>query len=145
MSSKFGAGLRSGRRAWRRKGSQNRRSGLSERSLKGHKAAERGSGSRSLFSLNAAFHEGLATASGNAVLIEVLNSIIKQFHRPFAAVAEQRRPESWSEHEAILDAIARGKGDEAGRLMVEHSQRTQEVFVRYWSTNHRSPATRSKG
>jgi DNA-binding GntR family transcriptional regulator len=112
---------------------------------RGHKAVERGSGSRSLVSLNTAFHEGLAAASGNVVLVDVLNSIIKQVHRHFAAVAEQRGPDSWSEHEAILDAIVQGKGDEVGRLIVEHSQKTQEAFVRYLSTHHRSPATRSAG
>lgn len=102
---------------------------------RGHKAIERHSNNRVLASLNSRFHEEVAVASGNAMLVQMLTSIAKQVHWYFTAVADQRATASWSEHNAILDAIRQGEADRAGQLMVEHSQRTQDVFVRHLSTH----------
>lgn len=107
---------------------------------RGHRAVKRGNGNRSVAALNSAFHERLAAASANKVLAEMLKMITKQVHWHFTAVAEVRGSDSWSEHDAILQAIVGRDADEAAQLMIEHSRRTQDAFLRHLSTYTERPA-----
>lgn len=102
-------------------------------------------GKRPLASLNAEFHDGLAAACGNALLVEMVHNIVRQVHRHFSAVAEQRGEDAWHEHESILDAVERGDADEAARLIVDHSRKTQEAFLDHLSSHQRSWPARAVG
>ena len=106
---------------------------------KSHQANEKGSSAQTLASLNSAFHAGLAQASGNFILGQMLNGILKHVHRHFIAIAEQLGRDSWNEHDAILDAIVRGQADRAAQLTIEHIDRTQEAFLRHLTARHGSP------
>ncbi|MEZ5174960.1 MAG: GntR family transcriptional regulator [Acidimicrobiia bacterium] len=68
------------------------------------------------------FHLELARASGNHLLFEELASMPAKTEWIHASLLQSRGPYSWTEHEAIVDAVARGDADLAERLVREHSE-----------------------
>lgn len=78
--------------------------------------------------LNSAFHNTIAAASRNQILVRLLDDLGKQVHWHFSAVATVRGDDSWREHEDILAAIEAGDAERAGTLAVQHGQRTQEAL-----------------
>lgn len=79
--------------------------------------------------LNSEFHAQVAASARNALLQRILKDLSKQIAWHFSAVADVRGGASWNEHEQILAAIANGETEEAGRLAIEHSSRTQAAFI----------------
>jgi DNA-binding GntR family transcriptional regulator len=58
----------------------------------------------------------------------ILSDLAKHVRWHFSAVAGIRGEASWTEHEAILSAIAGGEEARAATLAAEHSQHTQNAF-----------------
>lgn len=111
---------------------------LREVIAEGAQAAGRGD-SKAVTDLNARFHSTIAEAAGNELLARTLEDLDKHVRWHFSAVALVRGPDSWREHEEILAALSSGGAERAGRLAMEHSARTQEVFFeRLFQGDHRS-------
>ncbi|MGH2736112.1 MAG: FCD domain-containing protein, partial [Actinomycetota bacterium] len=83
---------------------------------------------KQLMTLNVAFHSRVARSSRNQILAGILEDLAKQVQWHFSAVAPERGEGSWKEHEGIYAAIEAGDADLAGRLAIQHGQRTQEAF-----------------
>lgn len=78
--------------------------------------------------LNTEFHAKIAESAHNEMLRGILSDLAKHVRWHFSVVAGVRGEASWTEHEAILSAIAQGEEDRAATLAAEHSQRTQTAF-----------------
>lgn len=81
------------------------------------------------FPLNLEFHELLAQAAGNAALRANYSRVVNElmlFRRETLARDAEHMPVSTRDHEAIVDAVARGDGDEAARLLFEHAIDSRE-------------------
>lgn len=78
------------------------------------------------------FHRYLVKRAGNARLLQVLEDTREQLHSVWtmAIVAPRRVPGLVREHLAIIDALKRGAGRRAERLMVEHVRRVRAALVR---------------
>ncbi|MGW0889416.1 GntR family transcriptional regulator [Saccharopolyspora sp. NPDC002578] len=78
---------------------------------------------------NAALHARITALSGNRVLGELADQVhrrVRWYHTP---VARSRGKKSWDEHAALIDAIERGDGDRAARLMREHTEHTRLTYL----------------
>ncbi|HEU4531442.1 MAG TPA: FCD domain-containing protein, partial [Steroidobacteraceae bacterium] len=75
------------------------------------------------FRLNIEFHEALAEAGGNQALAVHYRRVVNELNL-YRREAIQRNleviPASTKEHEAIVDAIAKGEASVAARLLYEH-------------------------
>jgi DNA-binding GntR family transcriptional regulator len=69
------------------------------------------------------FHETLAQASGSATLTALLTQLRQKITWVYAAGTPERAVESWEEHGAILDAVARSDAAQARRLAATHVER----------------------
>lgn len=80
---------------------------------------------------NAAFHARIYAGAGNAYLEELALSTRKRLapYRAAQLEALERLARSHAEHAAILDAIARGDGERASRLMREHLSNTRDQLI----------------
>jgi phosphonate utilization transcriptional regulator len=79
--------------------------------------------SASYYPLNIEFHEILAQASGNRALIENYRRIVNElnlYRREVLARDSKSIPHSARDHEAIVNAVADGDADRAGRLLFDH-------------------------
>jgi DNA-binding GntR family transcriptional regulator len=101
-----------------------------ERGLRGKGLSDR----RAMVDLNSEFHRRIALAAHNAILLRFLEELDKQIRWYFAAVVDSRLDASWTEHRQIVEAIATGDVDEAGRRSAEHSRRTQIAYVEQFLT-----------
>ena len=75
------------------------------------------------FPLNLQFHELLAESAGNAALLDNYRRVTKQlslFRRETLARNAEHIPVSTRDHEAIVNAVAKGDGELAQRLLFEH-------------------------
>ncbi|MEV6651514.1 GntR family transcriptional regulator [Streptomyces sp. NPDC051219] len=88
----------------------------------GQDRARRGQG-EDLRSLGGWFHETLAQASGSPGLTALLTQLRHKIAWMYAVEAPVRPLESWAEHGAIVDAVARGDAERARALTVQHSER----------------------
>lgn len=79
--------------------------------------------------LNTAFHTALCDASGNPELTTIMRPLRDRIQWMYAARVRDRAPASWSEHETIVEAIARGGEATARRLAEEHIARAKEAFL----------------
>ncbi|KRE07636.1 hypothetical protein ASE61_21920 [Bosea sp. Root670] len=88
-----------------------------------------------LFETNAAFHEDLAAASGNRFYREAvrLQSRLRRFAMYNWRSGRVRVEKNFTEHMAILDAIERGRLDEASDLMRDHLRIAWESTSRRFS------------
>lgn len=81
--------------------------------------------------LDASFHIAIARASGNPLivkLVENLRSILEE-HSLAAARAPYRRREAGSEHTRIYEAIVRRDAEAAGKAMAEHLDGAERSFA----------------
>lgn len=85
---------------------------------------------REMGRLNSSFHTQIATATGNQLLVGILENLEKQIRWHFAVVAEEIGDASWHEHQLILDAIEAKDGVRARELIRAHIVQTREVFLR---------------
>ncbi|MFG2339645.1 GntR family transcriptional regulator [Streptomyces yangpuensis] len=88
----------------------------------GQERARRGQG-EDLRSLGGWFHETLAQASGSPGLIALLTQMRHKVAWMFVVEVPARPTESWAEHGAIVDAVARGDAERARTLAAVHADR----------------------
>ncbi|MFF0217815.1 GntR family transcriptional regulator [Streptomyces vinaceus] len=88
----------------------------------GQERARRGQG-EDLRSLGGWFHETLAQASGSPGLIALLTQMRHKVAWMYAVEAPARPVDSWAEHGAIVDAVARGDAERARALTAMHADR----------------------
>jgi DNA-binding GntR family transcriptional regulator len=81
------------------------------------------------FPLNIEFHELLARAAGNAALLHDYQRVVNQlnlFRRATLAHDAEHIAVSTRDHEAIVDAVAKGDAEQAERLLFEHAIDSRE-------------------
>ncbi|MFE2930758.1 GntR family transcriptional regulator [Streptomyces sp. NPDC059278] len=88
----------------------------------GQDRARRGEGD-DLRSLGGWFHETLAQASGSPGLIALLTQLRHKIDWMYAVEPPARPVDSWAEHGAIVDAVARGDAERARVLAAHHAER----------------------
>ncbi|MEU3063399.1 GntR family transcriptional regulator [Streptomyces subrutilus] len=88
----------------------------------GQERARRGQG-EDLRALGGWFHETLAQASGSPGLIALLTQLRHKVAWMYVVGAPARPVESWAEHGAIVDAVARGDAERARALTAAHADR----------------------
>ncbi|MGW2715642.1 FCD domain-containing protein, partial [Streptomyces sp. NPDC001356] len=88
----------------------------------GQERARRGS-NEDLRSLGGWFHETLAQASGSTSLTSVLTQLRHKIAWMYTVEAPVSPVESWTEHGAIVDAVARGDAERARALTTLHAER----------------------
>ncbi|WP_327304160.1 GntR family transcriptional regulator [Streptomyces sp. NBC_01298] len=88
----------------------------------GQERARRGQG-EDLRSLGGWFHETLSQASGSPGLIALLTQMRHKVAWMYVVESPVRPVESWVEHGAIVDAVARGDAERARMLMAAHVDR----------------------
>ncbi|MFD9306691.1 GntR family transcriptional regulator [Streptomyces sp. NPDC060048] len=88
----------------------------------GQERARRGQG-EDLRSLGGWFHETLAQASASPGLIALLTQTRHKVAWMYVVEAPVRPAESWAEHGAIVDAVARGDAERARALTAVHADR----------------------
>jgi len=83
------------------------------------------------FRVNQQIHGTLVAASRNEVLVGTHRRLLARATRArfFALSSRTRWDDSVEEHRAVLDALAAGQAEEAGRLMGHHVGRTGNVVV----------------
>lgn len=90
-----------------------------------------------LFDLNGAFHFTLYTASRNAILCQLIESLWERstvYRRRFTFMPE-RAAQALAEHKQILSACQRGDGEGAGRAVRENVAHTTRAI----SADHLQP------
>nr|WSW66359.1 GntR family transcriptional regulator [Streptomyces sp. NBC_00995] len=93
----------------------------------GQERARRGEG-EDLRSLGGWFHETLAQASGSPGLIALLTQLRHKTAWMYAIEPPARPAESWAEHGAIVDAVARGDAERARALTAQHAERAAAAY-----------------
>ncbi|MFG2621497.1 GntR family transcriptional regulator [Streptomyces sp. NPDC048507] len=92
----------------------------------GQERARKGQG-EDLRALGGWFHETLAQASGSPGLIALLVQTRRKLAWMYVVGAPVRPADSWAEHGAIVDAVARGDAERAAALTALHAQRAAVV------------------
>ncbi|UQA92650.1 GntR family transcriptional regulator [Streptomyces halobius] len=87
-----------------------------ERARHGHPA--------DLRQLDGWFHETLAQAAGSASLTALLTQLRRKIEWMYTVEPPARVAESWDEHGAVLDAVARRDAERARALMTAHIERS---------------------
>ena len=94
----------------------------------GAAAAERGDIAE-VVTTNADLHKTVTRASGNDVLVELAAQVDRRVQWYYTPVARGRGTQSWTEHEALIEAIAGGDADAAAEVMREHTQHTRRSYL----------------
>ncbi|MER5806685.1 GntR family transcriptional regulator [Streptomyces sp. NPDC002033] len=92
----------------------------------GQERARKGQG-EDLRALGGWFHETLAQASGSPGLTALLIQTRRKIAWMYVVGAPARPADSWAEHGAIVDAVARGDAERAAALTALHAQRAAVV------------------
>ncbi|MGW1892990.1 GntR family transcriptional regulator [Streptomyces sp. NPDC002004] len=92
----------------------------------GQERARRGH-SEDLRSLDGWFHETLAQASGSPGLTALLTQLRHKIAWMYSVDPPASPAESWAEHGAILDAVARGDAERARALTALHAERASSA------------------
>lgn len=93
----------------------------------GQERARRGQG-EDLRALGGWFHETLAQASGSPGLITLLTQMRHKLAWMYVVESPVRPVESWAEHGAIVDAVARGDAERARTLTAVHVDRAAGAY-----------------
>jgi DNA-binding GntR family transcriptional regulator len=93
----------------------------------GRKAA-RGKDLKAMIDADLAFHTAIYAASDNPLIEQSALQHWRHLRRVMGAVLQQsgQRKNVWDEHEAIAKAIAAGDGNQAARLIEQHSQHASD-------------------
>lgn len=81
------------------------------------------------YPLNVRFHESLAEFTGNRALVATYRRLVNALHlyrRETLARNAESFPISTREHAQIVDAIAAGDADRAGKLLYQHAMESRE-------------------
>ncbi|MEV6567695.1 GntR family transcriptional regulator [Streptomyces kronopolitis] len=74
------------------------------------------------------FHETLAQAVGSPSLTALLTQLRRKIEWMYTVEPPAHTAESWDEHGAVLDAVARGDAERARALMAAHVERSLPVY-----------------
>jgi DNA-binding GntR family transcriptional regulator len=77
---------------------------------------------------NASLHAAIVELAGNKVLAELAAQVDRRVRWYYTPVARQRGPESWTEHAALIDALAAHDGERAAQIMREHTEHTRRSY-----------------
>jgi DNA-binding GntR family transcriptional regulator len=86
-------------------------------------AASRALDAKAYFPLNIEFHEVLGEAAGNQALAQNYQRIVNElnlYRREVISRSAESIPESTKDHEEIVNAVAKGDEELAGRLLFAH-------------------------
>ena len=107
-------------------------------------AASRALDADAYFPLNIEFHEVLGEAAGNQALLQNYQRIVNElnlYRREVIARSAESIPASTKDHEAIVNAVAKGDAALAGHLLFEHVINGRERLHRVLQA---PPALRAK-
>jgi DNA-binding GntR family transcriptional regulator len=82
--------------------------------------------------LDTEFHLMLCEFAGNREILEVLERLRSKLHRIILGIQNKnpgRIADGWREHEAIADAIFRGRGEQAAQRVVQHLEWGKKFLV----------------
>ena len=82
--------------------------------------------------LDTEFHLLLCEFSGNREILEVMERLRSKLHRVILGIQNKnpdRISDGWREHEAIADAIFRGRGEQAAQRVVSHLEWGKKFLV----------------
>jgi phosphonate utilization transcriptional regulator len=99
---------------------------------------------KAYFPLNIEFHEVLGEAAGNHALLVNYQRIVNElnlYRREVISRSAESIPASTKDHEAIVNAVAKGDEELAGRLLFEHVISGRERLHRVL---HDTPPARSR-
>lgn len=109
----------------------------------GQERARRGN-SDDLRSLGGWFHETLAQASGSPALTSMLTQLRHKIAWMYTVEAPAGPVESWTEHGAIVDAVARGDSERARAVTALHAERATSAHrLRFGSAGERAERVRN--
>jgi DNA-binding GntR family transcriptional regulator len=74
------------------------------------------------------FHETLAQAVGSPSLTALLTQLRRKIEWMYTVEPPARSADSWDDHGAVLDAVARGDAERARVLMAAHVERSLPVY-----------------
>ena len=95
------------------------------------RAAAAGNDIPAMIDADFAFHQAISQASGNPLLARITDQHWQHLRRVMGAVLQTaRRVSIWDEHEAIAEAIAAGRADEAAALSARHNQHAADGLAR---------------
>jgi DNA-binding GntR family transcriptional regulator len=77
---------------------------------------------------NAALHAAVTEFSGNKVLAELTAQVDRRVRWYYTPVARQRGQASWTEHAALIDALAAHDGERAAQIMRAHTEQTRRSY-----------------
>ncbi|MFJ9419055.1 GntR family transcriptional regulator [Streptomyces sp. NPDC101227] len=77
---------------------------------------------------NAAFHAKVMELAGNAVLAELAAQVGRRVRWYYTPVARQRGKQSWTEHRALIAAIADRDEARATEVMRAHTEHTRRTY-----------------
>lgn len=92
----------------------------------GQERARRGQ-DEDLRSLGGWFHETLVQSSGSEALTTLLTQLRHKIVWMWTVDSPARPQESWAEHGAIVDAVARGDAERARTLTAQHGERARQA------------------
>lgn len=92
---------------------------------------------------NTEFHRSVVSASGNDYLSLLVAPMARRVQWVFRASAASRAPHSWTEHEALLQAIADGDEEYAGVLARAHVAAARASYRRLAGTGSAAASGRS--
>lgn len=98
-----------------------------------------------MVALNAELHAEVMKSSGNDVLVELASQVDRRVRWYYTPVARHRGEQSWTEHAALIDAIAAGDADRAAEVMAMHTEHTRRSYLEQRDDSEEStPALRGR-
>ena len=82
-----------------------------------------------LVELNSAYHDLLAKAGRNSILLDLMRSLRERTSLVFAANSKDRAREDWDEHSGILAAVIGGDEELASLLATRHVVKASEAAL----------------
>jgi DNA-binding GntR family transcriptional regulator len=83
---------------------------------------------KSLVAANTALHSHITRMSGNAVLQDLISQVERRVRWYYTPIAAPRGKDAWNEHFALIQAIVDGDAENAGEIMLRHTERTTELY-----------------
>jgi DNA-binding GntR family transcriptional regulator len=83
---------------------------------------------KSLVAANTALHSHITRLSGNAVLQDLISQVERRVRWYYTPIAAPRGKDAWNEHFALIQAIVDGDAENAGEIMLRHTERTTELY-----------------
>ena len=92
--------------------------------------------------LNLRFHDCIVEYAGNRKLLDAYRRLVNELNlfRRHTLAQRDRLPTSTREHKKILDTIAAGNAEAAGRLLYEHAMASRERMHKVMHAVHATPA-----